>query len=132
MGFMVEPRLALDSFVIQDLTICQVRLCNNKLFPWLILVPKIDGAREFVDLEEAAQQDIICDINKSAAALKACCDFDKLNIGMLGNVVPQLHIHIVGRRKDDVAWPGPVWGGSRVPYEAGAATLLIQKIQATF
>jgi diadenosine tetraphosphate (Ap4A) HIT family hydrolase len=79
-------------------------------FPWLVLVPRVPGASELADLDAAAQQQLLAEINDANALLRAWQPCDKLNLGALGNIVRQLHLHLVGRREGDAAWPGPVWG----------------------
>jgi diadenosine tetraphosphate (Ap4A) HIT family hydrolase len=85
-------------------------LANDANYPWLILVPRLPGLVELIDLEENAQIQLLGEIAKVARALKTVTECDKLNIAALGNVVPQLHVHVIARRTADAAWPRPVWG----------------------
>lgn len=116
--FELDARLAADSIFIADGPLSQLRLMNDARFPWLILVPRVPGATEWVDLDGASQRLLLAEINQACALLRARYDnLTKLNIGALGNIVRQLHVHVVGRREGDAAWPGPVWGsGARDPY----------------
>jgi len=120
--FALHPRLAADSLAVADLALCRVLLMNDSRFPWLILVPRLASAREIVDLAPADRLLLAEDIDLAAKALRALCPTDKLNIGAIGNIVEQLHVHVVARRMDDAAWPGVVWGhGAATPYAPAAA-----------
>jgi diadenosine tetraphosphate (Ap4A) HIT family hydrolase len=109
-GFELDARLAVDSHLLADGPLSQLRLVDDLRFPWLLLVPRVGGASELADLDAAAQQQLLAEINAAAALLRAWQAFDKLNLGALGNVVRQFHVHLVGRSEGDPAWPGPVWG----------------------
>jgi diadenosine tetraphosphate (Ap4A) HIT family hydrolase len=100
-----------------ELPLCHVRLQLDARYPWIVLIPRIAGARELEDLSVAARARLIEETVLAGAAVRAVADVlglavDKLNVGALGNVTPQLHVHILGRRRGDPAWPGPVWGHS--------------------
>jgi diadenosine tetraphosphate (Ap4A) HIT family hydrolase len=105
---------------------------DDARFPWLLLVPRVPGASEWVDLEGGAQRLLLAEINQASALLRRqFAPIDKLNIGALGNLVRQLHVHVVGRREGDAAWPGPVWGaGLRRPYGGQAPALASQLAKA--
>jgi diadenosine tetraphosphate (Ap4A) HIT family hydrolase len=122
--FSLDERLAQDSHYVCDLPLCQVRLENVRDFMWLILVPRLDNVTEVHQLSHEQQQQLICESSQCAQLLLAHFALDKINVGALGNVVSQLHWHVVGRRKDDPAWPRPVWGFAEVdqwtPCEADA------------
>jgi diadenosine tetraphosphate (Ap4A) HIT family hydrolase len=109
-GFEPDPRLAQDSLLIAQGPFSQLRLMDDLRFPWLVLVPRLDGASEWLDLDMPQQQLLLGELNAAAALLRAWQPCDKLNIGALGNIVRQLHVHLVARREGDAAWPGPVWG----------------------
>jgi len=109
-GFAPDPRLAQDSHLLAQGPLSQLRLMDDLRFPWLVLVPRLDGASEWLDLELAQQQLLLAELNAAAALLRRWTPCDKLNIGALGNIVRQLHVHLVARREGDAAWPGPVWG----------------------
>ena len=118
-AFSLDPRLDADTRQIGDLPFARVLLMNDARFPWLILVPRIDGVRDLIDLSRDDQRRLLDDIDRAANALRIWKNPDKLNIAMLGNVVPQLHVHVIARFTRDAAWPTPVWGvGERVPYTA--------------
>ena len=113
----LDPRLAADSVGVGKLSLCEVRLQDDARFPWLVLVPQRSGVIELFDLSAADRAAAIEEIAQCSAALRAVTQCLKINVGALGNIVRQLHIHIVARNEDDAAWPGPVWGvGTRVSY----------------
>jgi diadenosine tetraphosphate (Ap4A) HIT family hydrolase len=116
-AFTLDARLEADTQHVGDLPFARVLLMNDARFPWLILVPRIAGLRELIDLSQSDQRRLLDDINRAANALRAFENPDKLNIAMLGNVVPQLHVHVIARFAKDAAWPKPVWGiGERIAY----------------
>jgi diadenosine tetraphosphate (Ap4A) HIT family hydrolase len=120
-GFVLDPRLAADTVAVHELPLCSLRLMNDARWPWLILVPRRTGACELVDLDASQQSQLLQEINLCARALQRHCAPHKLNIAALGNVVAQLHIHIIARFRDDPAWPRPVWGHGEVePYSDAA------------
>ena len=106
----LDTRLAADSVLIADGPLSQIRLMNDDRFPWVVLVPRVPGASEWIDLDGSQQRLLLAEINQVSRHLKQKPNVTKLNIGALGNIVPQLHIHLVGRHEGDAAWPGPVWG----------------------
>ena len=109
-GFVLDPRLAADSVFIADGPLSQVRLMDDTRFPWLLLVPRVDGAAEWIDLDGGQQRLLLAELNQASQLLRAEPGVEKVNIGALGNIVRQLHVHLVGRHAGDAAWPGPVWG----------------------
>ncbi len=115
-AFELHPQLALDSALLLQLPLCQVRLMNNACYPWLILVPTRANITEIFDLTLDDQHILQQEISTVAKKLKAKTHCDKINIAALGNMVPQLHIHIIARFRDDADWPKPVWGGANAPY----------------
>lgn len=116
--FELHPRLAADTLQVCDLPLCRVLLMNDARFPWLILVPRLAGAIEIADIAEDSQIRLIGEITAASRALRGVAPCDKLNVGALGNVVAQLHVHVVARVEGDAAWPGPVWGsGAARPYD---------------
>ena len=115
--FVLDPRLASDTHVVGDLDFSRVLLMDDARFPWLILVPRRANLRELIDLDAAHQQRLLAEIDLCARVLRALEKPDKLNIAALGNVVAQLHVHVIARQANDAAWPRPVWGfGERVPH----------------
>lgn len=120
--FELHERLANDCAVVGDLRLCRVLLMNDRRFPWAILVPRRADAVEIHELPPADRAALMEEIALASQALKKLTGAAKMNIGALGNIVRQLHVHVVGRSDGDDAWPGPVWGaGERVPYAEGAA-----------
>ena len=110
-GWSLDPRLAADTAAVCDLALSRLLAMNDADFPWLILVPRRTDARDMIDL--GAEQSLLMDeIAAASRALKAETHCDKLNVAAIGNVVPQLHIHIVARRIGDPLWPKPIWGAS--------------------
>ena len=108
--FKLDERLEADCEFVANLGLCSLLLMNNASVPWFILVPLVEGATELTDLPMAQQQQVLQDINQVAVMVTQLYSPNKLNIGALGNVVSQLHIHVVGRFTHDPAWPNPVWG----------------------
>ncbi len=106
----LHPQLEKDTINIGDLPLSRVLVINDANYPWLLLAPRRAGVIEIVDLDEVAQAQLMTEINRVARALQDVTKPDKLNIAALGNVVPQLHVHIIARRRSDAAWPRPVWG----------------------
>ncbi|EED35784.1 histidine triad protein [Luminiphilus syltensis NOR5-1B] len=124
--FNVDGRLSGDTEFIIDWPLCQVLLMNDARFPWLILVPRIEDAREPFDLSESEQTHLWRESMVLGRWMSETFTGDKLNIGMLGNIVAQLHVHHVARSVGDSAWPGPVWGsGTAQPY---TPTALAEKV----
>jgi diadenosine tetraphosphate (Ap4A) HIT family hydrolase len=109
-GWSLHPQLARDTVTLGDLPLSRALLMNDANYPWLILVPRRPALVEIIDLEENEQVQLMAEIARAAHALKALTTCDKLNIAAIGNVVAQLHVHIVARRQGDAAWPKPVWG----------------------
>ena len=112
--FTLDPRLAADTCPVASLPLCDVRLMNDARFPWLVLVPRRAGLVEIADLSDIDQATLWQEVNKVSAALRSVTLCEKLNLGALGNIVRQLHVHLVARREGDAAWPGPVWGHGHV------------------
>lgn len=129
MAFVLDPRLEGDTFEIGKLELCQVRLMDDARWPWLILVPGRSGLQEMHDLEAGDQMLAAAETARASAALKAATSCLKINTGALGNVVRQLHIHVIARNEGDTNWPGAVWGyGSRESYSATARETLVKSI----
>src|SRR5262245_61263649 len=120
MPFALHPRLAQDTVEVTQLRLCRVLLMKDSRFPWLILVPEREAVREIHELAPEDRAALVEEIARAGEVLTRLFQPDKLNVGALGNLVPQLHVHVVARRATDPAWPGPVWGsGPAVPYEDG-------------
>lgn len=124
----LDARLADDTAPVIDLSLCEVRLMDDANHPWLILVPKVADAVELIDLSPTQREQLTAEIDTTARALKALFKPHKLNIAALGNQVPQLHVHVIARYPDDIAWPRPVWGAANArPY---APEELIARVNA--
>ena len=131
MPFTLHPTLARDTVEVTRLPLCRVLLMNDRRFPWLILVPERDPVREIHQLSPADRGALIEEIALGSGALERLFHPDKLNVGALGNVVPQLHVHVVARAVGDSAWPGPVWGsGAAVPYAEGEIAEVRARLEA--
>jgi diadenosine tetraphosphate (Ap4A) HIT family hydrolase len=126
----LDARLAADTVHVAALGLSDVRLMDNALYPWLVLVPRIAGAVEWMDLDDPDRHRLLDETTRCAAALRAIGSVDKINIGAIGNVVAQLHVHVVARRRDDAAWPAPVWGGPSERYAAPARDALVARLRA--
>jgi diadenosine tetraphosphate (Ap4A) HIT family hydrolase len=109
-GWSLHPHLKKDTIDIGDLPLCRVLVIKDANYPWLLLVPRRREVVEIIDLDEVGQAQLMTEIARVGRALKEITQCDKLNIAALGNVVPQLHVHVIARRSSDVAWPRPVWG----------------------
>ena len=119
--FVLDPRLAADSAFIADGPLSQVRLMDDTRFPWLVLVPRVNGISEWLDLDGGQQRLLLAEINQAGQLIRAQPGVEKLNIGALGNIVRQFHVHLIGRHEGDPAWPGPVWGQGAAARHAPAA-----------
>jgi diadenosine tetraphosphate (Ap4A) HIT family hydrolase len=132
-AFALDPQLAADALPLGELPLSSVLLINDARFPWFVLVPRIPGAREITDLAEADAAALMTELRIAVRVMLDLARPDKVNLGALGNVVPQLHVHVVGRFRSDPAWPGPVWGcGAAKPYPPHAAAALIERAGALF
>ena len=106
----LHPQLARDTAPVGDLSLCRILLMNDTNYPWLLLVPRQPGLVELIDLSDADQAQLMTEIACVSRGLRVVAPCDKLNVATIGNVVPQLHVHIIARRASDAAWPRPVWG----------------------
>jgi diadenosine tetraphosphate (Ap4A) HIT family hydrolase len=106
----LHPQLEADTVLVGELALSRLLLAKDANFPWLILVPRCEGVSEIIDLDPPGQAELTREIAVVCGALKAVVPCDKLNVAALGNMVPQLHVHIVARRHGDPAWPKPIWG----------------------
>lgn len=131
--FALDPAFLATSEPLCDLKLCSARLQTDARWPWIVLVPRKAGVRELEHLSPADRQQMIEETVLAGGAVRAIAaslgrPIEKLNVGQLGNVTPQLHVHVVGRRPDDQAWPGPVWG---VPEPVGyTSSALMSALQA--
>ena len=131
MTFALHPQLEKDTFPIGDLPLCRVLLMNNKNFPWLILVPRRLNKRELFDLEADDYHMLMEEIRVTAHAFSEFTGAHKINVAALGNMVPQLHIHIIARFEHDIVWPQPVWScsTSAVAYPRAEAGTVAKNIR---
>ena len=124
----LHPQLADDTTPVIELALCEVRLMDDANHPWLVLVPRVPDLVEIIDLEAVQRAQLTTEIDVASRALKALFKPHKLNIAALGNLVPQLHVHVIARYTDDIAWPRPVWGAANArPY---APEEMIERVQA--
>lgn len=130
MTFQLHDQLAADTWTLCDLPLCRVLLMNDARYPWLILVPRRAGLRDFHDVAAADKQAFLTEIDQASMVLKADTSAFKINVGALGNMVPQLHVHVIARFESDAAWPKPVWGiGEAVPYVSSKAGDIIERLK---
>ena len=135
--FTLHPQLAGDTAAICDWPLCRVLLMNDARFPWIILVPRRPDASELFDLTEGDRVLLTGEITRASRILKSWAGgrggCDKINIGMIGNIVPQLHVHIVARARADSAWPHPVWGrGAPLRYSLCELNRITAELPALF
>lgn len=131
--FTLDPRLAADTVPVGDLGLSSVLLMDDARFPWLILVPRRDGLSELADLTDEDGTALWREIRLAVGVMQGLAKPDKVNVGALGNVVAQLHVHVVGRFLSDPAWPAPVWGfAERKAYPHHARAQLAERAGALF
>ena len=127
-GFQLDQRLAGDTVWIADWELCGVHLMNDRRYPWVVLVPRRAGLVEPFDLAAAEQTLLWREVGHAGALLKRMTGCRKVNIGALGNIVSQLHVHVVARNEADAAWPGPVWGkGTAERFEVSALGAAVER-----
>jgi diadenosine tetraphosphate (Ap4A) HIT family hydrolase len=130
MTWSLHPTFSELTTEVGDLALSRVLLENDSNYPWLILVPRIPAVSEIIDLDPNEQVQLLGEIDAASRALKSVATFEKLNIAALGNVVKQLHVHVIGRSSTDATWPKPVWGLAKpVPYELAARNVLVNKLR---
>jgi diadenosine tetraphosphate (Ap4A) HIT family hydrolase len=118
--FTLHEQLQKDCTVIGELPLCLLLLMNDANYPWFVLVPRRAGKREWYELAADEQQQLLRETNSLAEYLQQNTGAKKMNIGALGNMVPQLHVHVIARFEHDPAWPAPVWGKvAAKPYDEG-------------
>lgn len=128
MSVLLHPQLKTDTFFVKNLALCRVLLMNNALYPWVILVPMREHLKEITDLT-ADDYALLCkEIHSMCTHMQDMWAPDKMNIGALGNMVSQLHIHLIARFEKDAAWPKPVWGQASQPYTKDQAQEVIQRL----
>ena len=124
--FRLHPRLAADSHALASLALCELRLMDDANYPWLVLVPRVAGIRELIDLEAGQRRQLADETDLASRLLRQVFAPDKLNVAALGNMVAQLHVHVIARFEQDPAWPAPVWG--RVEARPYTPEILLQRI----
>lgn len=131
MAFALHSKLAQDTYFIGNLPLCQVLLMDNRVFPWLVLVPRRENIREITDLTQEDYLQVTEEIRTVTAKFSDLMGADKMNVAALGNLVAQLHIHVIARYEDDPAWPNPVWncGVPTQEYSAGELHNLLEKVK---
>lgn len=132
--FTLHPRLEADTLPVAELTLSRVLLMNQRHFPWIILVPRVSNAREIIDLSAAQQATLMQEMALASRVMQAEFSPHKLNVAALGNMVPQLHVHIIARFETDAAWPNPVWnsGVETTPYAPEEVSLRSAALAAAF
>jgi diadenosine tetraphosphate (Ap4A) HIT family hydrolase len=126
----LHPQLAQDTVAVGDLALSRVLASKDAGYPWLIVVPRRAGVSEIIDLSAGDQAALTVELAQVAGALKQLTGCDKLNIAAIGNMVPQLHVHVVARRKGDAAWPKPVWGAAPAKdYPPGALAQFVDEVR---
>lgn len=128
--FILHEKLAADCALVTDWPLSRVLLMNDATYPWLILVPRLPGLRDLDDLTPPSLQEVAREIQSLSKVMKEIFKPTKMNVAALGNMVPQLHIHVIARFEDDPAWPGPVWGVQPPePYERQALEARVSSLR---
>lgn len=122
----LDDRLADDTHPVASLTLCELRLMDDANYPWLVVVPRVEDAVELVDLDAEQRHRLTDEVDLAGRALRTLFRPHKLNVAALGNLVPQLHVHVIARFEGDPAWPAPVWG--RVAARAYSPEALVERI----
>lgn len=129
--FVLSPDLTRSATVFLELPLSTVLLKEDARWPWLLLAPRVEGASEITDLDERDAAQLMAEIRAAARAVAAEAGVTRTNVGALGNIAPQLHVHVIGRWPGDAAWPGPVWGvEGKVAYTEPARAALIARLAA--
>ena len=132
-GFALHPKLAAETVGIGPSVLSAVRLMNDARYPWLVLIPRRANMHEFIELQDNEQSLLLEEIRRCCELFKALHKPARINIAMIGNVVPQLHVHVVARFRKDAAWPRPVWGfGDALPYTKEAGTACVTRYRQFF
>ena len=128
--FDLDPRLRADTHMLVEWPLCSLLLMDDARYPWLILVPRIPGMRDLIDLDEQTRIQLRREMDAAAMAMRDIFTPDKLNVASLGNVVEQLHVHVIARYVGDDAWPAPVWGAHpRVRRDDAAREAMIHRLR---
>lgn len=131
MSFALHPDLIRDTLEVTRFSLCRVGIMNDSTYPWLILSPMLPGLRDFHDVPAGLHGQLMAEIGRVSQALQKIFTPDKINVAALGNVTPQLHIHVIARSAADPAWPKPVWGIVPIkPYAADVMSATVARIRA--
>jgi diadenosine tetraphosphate (Ap4A) HIT family hydrolase len=122
------PQLAADTHPVASFALSELRLMDDSNYPWLVLVPRVIDARELIDLDAMQRRELGDEIDRASRLLRDAFSPFKLNVAALGNLVPQLHVHVIARFEQDPAWPAPVWG--RVAARPYALEALVERFNA--
>ena len=130
MAFELDSKLDADTVPVVDWGLSSVRLMNDSRYPWLILIPRRAGMRDLIDLAPSDRHQFNEEIDMATRALQTLSDAGKMNVASLGNVVQQLHVHVIARFEDDDAWPGPVWGAHPAkPYDDSSLAVYLKLLR---
>ena len=134
MTFVIDKRLTTSSTPILELKLSSLFLKDDATYPWLILIPRVENTSEVYQLDQAQQAVLIEEINITSLILKKCFSPHKINIGALGNIVEQLHIHVVGRFREDPTWPQSIWQANQTirPYDLKTKEENINKLKQAY
>lgn len=128
--FFLHAQLAKDTFFIKDLKLSKLLLMNDRRFPWVVLVPRHKDVRDMIDLLPGQQKNLFDEVNRISLVMRQFFNAEKLNVATIGNIVPQLHVHVVARFANDAAWPKPVWGyGTAQEYEPQQAQTRVEALR---
>ena len=128
--FNLHPRLARDTYAVANLNLCKLLLMNDSNYPWFILVPRIKNISELFELNKLDQSLLNQEVNEVSKRLSLHFNAKKMNVAAIGNIVPQLHIHVIARKETDAAWPNPIWNNvDIVPYKKNISLELIKDIK---
>lgn len=130
--FILNSKLQEDTLFIGEMPLCSILLMNNKLYPWIILVPKRFDAIEIMDLQAEERAQLMEEIAAASKIMKSVYWPDKMNVAAIGNQVEQLHVHVIARFKTDDIWPEPVWGKASKPYTKAGKTEVIDILRREF
>ena len=130
-GWHLHSQLAEDTHPVAHFALCDLQLMDDANHPWLILVPRVENAVEWIDLDERQQTELTHEIGRACRVLQSVFQPHKLNVAALGNMVPQLHVHVIARFREDIAWPRPVWGmATAQPYSPEELVRRIERLRA--
>lgn len=129
--FALDPRIESTTVAVAEFGLSTVRLMNDRAYPWIVLLPRREGLRETHELDAADRHVLIDEIARASAAMEAAFAPTKINVAAIGNIVPQLHVHVIARFEGDPAWPGPVWGHAPAkPYDPHDLARVVERVRA--